>query len=901
MFRRTKERSNFPMDVAQITVLQRRLRVQRVVYGVLCTLVCVVIAVVLVAFTDYILRPRAETSRLALSMLLLVAVILAMRRWLIPALRDRTDKLAVARRLERRHPELGDRISSAIGLPDPSTDDADAGSAALRSAAVRACERELRNVEVSRVVDYRPVLRMLGMTFLLLAVSAMFACPRVPLVRSAIARIVFPLRDYGWPQQVHLKVADAPRRLAAGTDWNLRIVEQSGLSPEDAVVRFRDATGSMRRETVVPLSVTPEGMTARRRHVTRSFEFHVQAGDDRDMPWQRVDVVPPPRVVAFDVTTFPPVYTRREPQSAPSDLLVLSGTGIEIVGQSSRPVERITLVLDSGERIPAHVTRGGQQFKIDADSFRVAHSDTYAFELVDAYGLVASDPQRHRIVVEDDPPPRIRLVEPEEGVVIRPHAVLPLHVVAEDNLFVERLSLFFRRAGDPPNDERPVPAVVEELETSREGGTHSQSIDELSAYKTLRINWDVTPLDLSPGDDLILAAASADARPGSKTSRVERRISVVSESQWNRWLAQREDRVRQAVSNALRLHHDAMKAIASVQPQAEDAPRRGPSGRDHLASALRLERDVQRLLTGSDDSAVAHVNGLIRMFRINEPDNQALAGNWQPLLRSLSEIGQHRVVRIQFAIDRTGDAMEAENDVAASPGKPSSLEERLNEIRGSQQEVAEELRDSLEQLERQNAWQNTARAARDMREQHGQIIHDLSDITAKLLAGEASPLENAEVETLKRLGERYLEMARQLAASVRTENGASVGSSSGSMAAPTAEVLSAARQLRSAARLLEHQQVGRVLGQQARITGQLDDLIKAAESVAVTPSGDAVHAEEARGDPAAVQGREDLLDRVRSRLPSDARQWIAPWPDAPFVPRYRKQTEDYFRRLAEEP
>lgn len=901
MMKYAQERLDCATALDQIADLQRRLRRQRIMFGLLSTLVCVFITIVLVASADYLLRPQAEIARLALSISAMAAVVVAMRRWLVPAFRGRIDRVSAARRLERCHPQLGDRISSAVGLASPSRAEPVAGSSALRTAALRACERELLDVELSGVVDYGSVRRLAVMALLLLAAGAIFAGPRVPLVRTALARIVFPLRDHGWPRQIQLDIVHAPRRLAAGSDWNLRVVERSGKHPEDAVIRFRDASESTRRETAVPLTVTPEGMTARRRQVTRSFEFRVQAGDDRDMPWQRVDVIPPPRIVAFDVTTFPPMYTRQEPQGAPPDPVVLRGTGIQIVGRSSRPLERLAVLLDSGQRIPANVAEDGRQFKIGADRFRVDDTTTYAFELKGRDGLVSVDPQRHRIVVEDDPPPRIRFIEPREGLAVMPEASLPLHVVAEDNLFVETLALFYRPSDVPPDDERPVRAAVKGWKTSRQQVTEGQPSSKLPQRRTLRAAWDLTPLELLPGDDLILAAVATDARPGSSPGRVERHISVVGQSQWNRWLMQRQERVRRALIDAARLHRDAMKEIASVQSRAGGARRHGPSARDTLLSASRSEDDVRRLLADSDDGAVAHVQALLRMLHINEPGDQTLLKEWQRLLHILSEVGERRILEIQYAIDRAVDGMESA-DEGTLDGDPETVALQLNEIRSKQQAVARQLRQYLEQLARQTAWQEAAHTAREARDEHQSIIRKISDIAAKLLAGEPGHLEDSETRTLQELADRYRKMARQLAASVPAEsNRAASGNST--LATPTAEVVATAQQLRNAARRLEQSQLGRVLEQQTRMTRQLDKVIKAVEAAASAASDVAEQIEETPESAVAGQPKEkgkDLRQRVLARLPSETRRWIAPWPDTPFVPRYQEQTEAYFRRLAEE-
>src|SRR5439155_25987202 len=76
------------------------------------------------------------------------------------------------------------------------------------------------------------------------------------------------------------------------------------------------------------------------------LEFRAVGGDDKQMPWRRLEVVPPPAVDRLQVTLTPPAYAGRAAERLPEGVghvEGLVGTHVEIVAHAAQPLARAEL------------------------------------------------------------------------------------------------------------------------------------------------------------------------------------------------------------------------------------------------------------------------------------------------------------------------------------------------------------------------------------------------------------------------------------------------------------------------------------------------------------------------------------------------------------------------------
>src|SRR5262245_3084355 len=149
------------------SLAQRVLRIQsaatrlRFLYG-LAWFVSVVLGLLLVlAVIDYSLRLDNVFGRWGLSLAALAVVVFAFGKWIWTNRIVRQDVIATARRIERRFPELQERLSSAMAFLKQRELDPTAGSIALRRTVITDAETQSAALDFNQVLDGRAAFRAL--------------------------------------------------------------------------------------------------------------------------------------------------------------------------------------------------------------------------------------------------------------------------------------------------------------------------------------------------------------------------------------------------------------------------------------------------------------------------------------------------------------------------------------------------------------------------------------------------------------------------------------------------------------------------------------------------------------------------------------------------------------------
>ncbi|HEX4149819.1 MAG TPA: hypothetical protein VHY20_12560, partial [Pirellulales bacterium] len=145
----------------QLARIRRRVRVLLVAYAVAWVAGSLLAAVLVFALADYVVHFEDRGIRLMCSLMVLNLTLWSAMRFLWPALRVRFSDVELALRIERRFPQLADRLASTIQFLRQREDDPLAGSAALRREVIAETAGAVEPLNLSDVVDPRPIRRVL--------------------------------------------------------------------------------------------------------------------------------------------------------------------------------------------------------------------------------------------------------------------------------------------------------------------------------------------------------------------------------------------------------------------------------------------------------------------------------------------------------------------------------------------------------------------------------------------------------------------------------------------------------------------------------------------------------------------------------------------------------------------
>ncbi len=749
----------------RLEAVRRRARRLVIVWGVCWVVAAVVAAVALLGLADYLLRFEDPGLRLICSATALVVAGLAAYRFLyLPLLRCLSD-VDLALRVQRRFPRLGDRLVSAVEFLQQSEDDPLAGSAALRTTAIAEAAAATDQLDFADTIDPRPSTRA-GMVSVAVCLVAAILIVVDPLsAQIALARLANPFGSHAWPRETHLALRQQVTQIARGDTFTVDIVDTGGRRlPADLQIHYRieAADGRVDQESE-PLPGNRHTSTAQRENVQRPFAYRVEGGDDHSQPWIEVEVIEPPRIDGLSIRLTPPAYTGWPPQEVERHCQALVGTAIEFRGTATRPLGSATLCFQQGRRLAARLTADGLGFQVpdDAQLLIVQQSETYWFELTDPQGIADVQPTRWEITAVDDLPPTAAIEKPDDTLYLTAGAVVPLTVVAKDDLALHQVALEFGPAdgeagqsADPAAQTRVLFAGPDRVATSQEAVSPAAAPGQRQVIDN---RWELGPLGLKPGSQLVFEATAVDYRSQVGRSRPRRLVIITPEELQNR-IAAAQNRIMTELSRVLDMQRESREFTAALEIRLKEIQPLDQVVLDRIQAAELSQRRVSRALADGDEGLPKQIQTLLADIENNRVDSPDVARRMEGLLADIDRLVREHLTPLGRELTVATKAAQIALDEPASA--PAVLPP-LGRGGAHQDAVITTLEGLLGELAQ---WDNYRRFHREI----SQLLHQqeaireatstLGQRTLSKHVRDLAPQERADVKVLAR---RQLELARR--------------------------------------------------------------------------------------------------------------------------------------------
>lgn len=379
------------------------------------------------------------TRRIARWVYLTGAAILFVRLIVLPSVRHISDLFA-AKQIENRHPEFHNSLISALQL---SRRDSLPGS--LRSALAARAAGDLLVTDLWRALDKRAA-RQAGLVavatagaFLLYAAFA--PKPVWPSVWRALGvELPPPTRT-----QIAMEQPDPNAEVLVGDPVRF-VARISGREPETAHVRFSlDGGQSWLPDHRLALSPPPTVQTVDPRErerwravksgrdVQESMHYQFFAGDATSA-LRLLRVRPYPEIAGVTLRTEPLPYTGAEPvEHEGGNVDAAVGTRVVLAIRTSVPAETPPLLDFRKSNKRLRTTPQGPANTEFEGGFRVEEDDTYTIRYRDRAGIRNRDPVVYTVRARPDTPPRVEVVQPDDGVHLPAGGVMSLACSAHDD------------------------------------------------------------------------------------------------------------------------------------------------------------------------------------------------------------------------------------------------------------------------------------------------------------------------------------------------------------------------------------------------------------------------------------------------------------------------------------
>jgi len=755
--------------LAQVRLIKRRARRLELIHALLRLSATVILSGLVVATADCVFRFPDLGWRIVGTAVPLVALVWAGYRFVYPVTRHRITDVAAAQQIERRFPQLSDRLSTAVAFLAPPAQDVQAGSLALRDAAVAEALQTIAATRLERCLDSRATWRAACVLAIVVAVGISLCAANPSAATLALRRMALPLRHEPWPRRNVLTWSKAPRRLAVGADFECALIDANGRLPDRVLLEYRPTDEGPEALQSKPMKILGDKMVGRIDNVSSSFRYRATGGDDHTMDWTTLEVVVPARVIEFSVDLTPPAYTRLPASVSGRHVRAWSGTQLAVRGTLDKPVRSLSLVVNCAgkqQRFTAAINRDGRHFSIPASKqtpWIVQDSGVYWLELRDRQEFASHDLAGSELHIQKDAPPTISLAAPGAGAYFTSQAVVPIRAVAKDDLSIRNVELI---SGTYQRELFRAPEPDPGSTANPDGAA-----PQLGETRMVEYDWSLADLpDLNPGDavEFRLVASDQQLQTGSTAPL---RISIISPEELETRLDQRQSSLGQRLREALEIQRTAHDQMQTLQAKWQSTGLVTLDDADALQAVELGQRRLQQVLSGPADSAATLVQLLLEELRSNRVERPQLSSRLTQLQAAIRQINDELAARIQFELTRglkesktaLEDATRPDATAPTAPQPTASyggpLQESTTTAETLQVEVITRLEDVLDSLA---VWEDYRRLAQDaatLRQRQDGVFQGTQSLSST--GQDVAALSAEQRASLKRLSRRQLDLARE--------------------------------------------------------------------------------------------------------------------------------------------
>jgi hypothetical protein len=639
--------------------------------------------------------------------------------WGFRRLMVRLSDSSMALLVERKYPELADRMSTAVDLSAPDTRQ-ELHHPELVVETKRAAAQVARELDVRSVLNFSR-LRYMASALVLTALSVFVLAVLAPHVWQIYTDRI-ALSGTPWPRSVELSVegfvddgrGNLIRKVARNSDVPLVVkarLTEGKIAPERVSIAYRWRNGQAGRDELVRIGdAHPPRDTHQRfeylfERINDTVEFRVRGGDDQ-LRNLRIEVVERPKVTNLEFTCIYPSYLGREPRTLiPGPRVEIpEGTTLEVSGEQSTPIHEVAwrVTTDDEGAVPLDSKTTDFTRTLTVPDGRMALEIT----LVDKDGIESQEPFTVAVEGRSDSPPQVEVQRDGIGLAVTPVARIPLEVRLEDDYALDRAWMEVRVDDGEP---RTLPVVLAQQGLDL---ANIQAAIDLRELAEPPAGSELPPLQLAPGSRFNLTVVAADRydltqEPHHGASRVIT-FEVVTPQDLVARLSSSEQSLRQtfeAIADKLLVLYGSLEAIDVETVALVDADEQAepPTG------------GAEEPTEGTDESLTRQAGRLAENMRQMADETKGVAAGFADLR---AQLDNNRIDNTQLA-DRLGNKI-------AIPLERLGVE-RMAEV-GDQ--IAAIRDDATLDAARQGARLCIAEVERLLREMQG--LEDYSELVAML-------------------------------------------------------------------------------------------------------------------------------------------------------------------------
>lgn len=504
---------------------------------------------------------------------------------------------------------------------------------------------------------------------------------------------------------------------ARGDDLNV-YVQLTGNAPESPVVETRvvgeeDEAGAWLRVPTEPMSSAAGKYAAVIRGIADRMEYRARVGDSASETYA-IELLNPPALDRLAASIHFPSYSGlgvKTLEADQGDIAALVGSRVEMRGEASSDLSSASLQFQQGEPLPLKIdgrTLSGQ--------FIVKESDRYRIVLKDKQEAENANPPEFIVYAVKDEYPSALDLRPGKNSDLDKTMSIQLEAEASDDFGVSLIRLQYTRG---------------ETSGSMALGRYEKAQPIVRASHV----WDLSPLDLFPGDlvSYYIEAFDNDTVNGPKRAvSPTRTVRLPSMAEMFNAVSQSRQTQGELLQSMRDSQEKANSLVEGVLERSRAEKKLTLQDEKELEKALELQKKVE------EDRA-----RLVEEMRetIKEAEKNELLS-----MEALEKVAEMQRLMEQVATEELKEAMQKLQQ--ALEKRP--LEERRQQMMAANfdqqkfEERIDQMIDALEKMQRRQELEKARRMAEDLVERQETVVEQTEEAARQNESGDAESQENRQ-------------------------------------------------------------------------------------------------------------------------------------------------------------
>ena len=732
------------------------------------------------AFVDW-LMPLPSAVRIALLVIGVGVIGYLLYKYLVQPIRASLTLRDIALNVERNHPNLEDRLVSAIEFGN--RESADPIEAHMLQRLLDDTTERVKEIDFKATIDHSRTRKHVGIAALVVVGCFVLSMLFPTEIHTSLLRVLVPWEKTDPILTTKLVVEPGNARILRGKSLPIHVTV-TGKSTEKVVLTYANVG-----EQGIPASETKEtgqqinmlqnpddkrGFAYEIFNIDADMEYYIVANEATSERYT-VEVFEIPKVTEISVAYTYPDYTGLKPvvQTGTGNIQAVIGTQAEIKLTTNKAIQTATFTrrTDTKEGFLASaaeklnmtpepvstpmVISGGNTLTTTVD---VVEDGTYTVELLCIDGFNNEIPIEYAIKAIPDDPPEVAIKEPGRDVKTTKLGEVEIVAEATDDYGIAELKLMYRVGSDELQELIMEPATSTPIVEQESG----EAIQRRVADGTYTFY--LEEFDVEPGDIISYYAHAVDNNTRTGPGEASSDIYFIEIRPFNENFQEGEAQQQgQPEPNPLREVVTSQKQI--IRETAKHISAKPPTITAEYEAAVRKTGDKQSTL---------------------KDKTQRLVDEFSMAMQGESAVTPEILMNLEDAIDRMGEATDSLNAVQpteAIPPEQEALEllikvslelpKVLMQMRNSNPELAEnfelemeELQSELENqqneldMEMQEQTQEMLDQAREMLEEQEQLNQQSQQLGRESEPAPSEMQQNSQQQ--EQLSQQAQQMAQQL-------------------------------------------------------------------------------------------------------------------------------------------